>query len=418
VLKAQMRGRGITALVAATAILLAGNGTSVAAESREPRIVGGQATTIESSPWQVAVADPPSRGGNGFQRQFCGGSLVAPTIVVTAAHCAYNPTAPLVCLPTDGFDSPASDFSVITGRTTLSSSAGAEIPVAEVYYFDLGPDGAPVAEAQSSGDGQGLFDCSTSQWDVAMLELASAAPPPAQPILIAGGEEGATWEGGRAAFVTGWGSTSEEGERSDRLLAAGVSMIADATCGSPAVYGSAFIPETMVCAGELAGGRDTCFGDSGGPLVVPINGGGERLVGDTSWGEGCGRPNRPGVYGRLADNPIRSTVRTAIRSIAGADVVGSGARPPGPPQTTITKAPKRKVTTRKRRVRARLAFTADEPASFECRLDRSRFKPCSSPFKRKVGRGKHRFRVRAADEDDGNVERPAAKHVWKVKRIR
>jgi hypothetical protein len=141
-----------------------------------------------------------------------------------------------------------------------------------------------------------------------------------------------------------------------------------------------------------------------------------RLVGDTSFGAGCARPNTPGVYGRLADDPIRSALQRAIRQIAGVDVLGSGARPPGPPETTITDGPKRKTTTGRRRAKARFRFGADEPARFQCSLDKKAFKSCSSPTKIRVEEGKHKFRVRAIDEDGGNVDPKAAKFVWKVVR--
>lgn len=385
--------------------------SATAAAKPGDRIVGGSATTIEKWPWQVGVALSPAFGGDGFDRQICGGSLITPTMVVTAAHCVYKFTDPngALCLPTDGFDYPPDDYSVIAGRTNLSGSGGSEVPVKEIYYFDAGPTG-PRPEAQTTGDGQGLYSCGTSEWDAVVLELASAPGPPAQPIKIASPGEGELWRAGREAYVTGWGATSEGGDRSNTLQEAPVSIVADDVCGSQDVYGSGFFPETMVCAGEMAGGRDTCQGDSGGPLVVPMHGGGFRLVGDTSFGDGCARPNRPGVYGRIADDPMR----TAILSVAGTGADGSGGQAPRPPETTITAAPEERVVTRKSLKGARFAFEGDEPGSFECRVDKAPYSRCTSPFQTKVDPGKHTFRVQAIDAD-GNRDASPATHRWKVR---
>jgi hypothetical protein len=80
------------------------------------------------------------------------------------------------------------------------------------------------------------------------------------------------------------------------------------------------------------------------------------------------------------------------------------------PETSIGKHPPTK--TRKRKVK--FAFSASEPnATFECKLDQSRFTPCTSPFKKSVGVGKHRFAVRATDPA-GNRDGSAAKYKWRV----
>jgi hypothetical protein len=288
--------------------------------TNQTRIVGGGTTTITEWPWQVAItADPEFFSGNGFQRQFCGGSLVAPTIVVSAAHCFFDV---FKGVPGHDFD-PPDLFAAITGRTQLSSSAGQEIEVGTYFVF-------------VDGSGDPLYNPNTNDWDVVFAQLASPSPSSnSTPIQIAGADEAAFWApGNENAWATGWGTVSSGGSRSDTLREVNIDRIADSTCGSATSYGGDFHPETMVCAGEIAGGQDTCQGDSGGPLVTPIGGGVFRLIGDTSWGIGCALANLPGVYGRVAEDPMCSALQEGIQGVAGVNVVGPGGclgTSPGPP---------------------------------------------------------------------------------------
>ena len=267
--------------------------------------------------------------------------------------------------------------------------------MAEVYYFvDDGAGGVAVEAETDPGTGNVLFDDGTLEWDAVFLELASTASAPAAPIKIAGPDETATWAPGRTAFVTGWGSTNSGGTNfPDNLREGQIEMISDAACGSSSVYGSEFFPETMVCAGFLAGGVDTCIGDSGGPLVVPLFGGGFRLVGSTSWGFSCAQPNAPGVYARLGDTPLRSALAAGILEVAGVNVLGSGGEPPTtpPPNGAAPPAP-------------------DEPSASEaaCADARDRL----DAAKRKLRKAKRKLR-RA---DTAAEERRAKRRVRKAKR--
>lgn len=271
-----------------------------AASASTDRIVGGSPVSIGNVPWQVAVALSPSAapGRGPEQRQICGGSLVAPTLVITAAHCVYD----------RGFE-PASDFSVISGRTTLSdSSAGTESTL--TGYIAL-----------ADNAGRTLYDPQTNSWDAVLLELAQ--PAIGTPIQLAGPDEAELWSPGRALLASGWGALGENGPYPDSLRAT------ELTAYGPSCFGDRVDdPQTSFCAGSALGGRDTCYGDSGGPLAAPMAGGGYRLVGDTSYGFGkCGSLD-PGAYGQIAAEPMRSALAKAAMSAAGVNIVGSGGTPP------------------------------------------------------------------------------------------
>ena len=278
--------------------------------SPDPRIVGGHSADISQYPWQAAVVF--SGSGNAHQRQFCGGSLLTSRIVITAGHCVYDtdpdfPCGLLSCPPISQRHLDPDDVDVVLGRTTLSNnSQGLEQTVIGVAYqsnYFVAGGGAPNN-------------------DVGYLVLGSASAQPQ--IKIAGADEGALWDAGSPADISGWGATSNGGGTVDSLRAATVTIVSDPDCS--ARYGSDFVAGNMLCAG--GSGTDTCSGDSGGPLEAPLAGGGYRLVGITSWGIGCGQ--RPGVYTRVAgglSGAIQSQV-SALQSQFGLPaegIFGSGA---------------------------------------------------------------------------------------------
>lgn len=225
-----------------------------------PMIIGGTTTTISAAPWMAQLWYVDDKGttstsdDTGF---FCGGAVVAPTKILTAAHCVKGANW-------------AKGGLVVTGATQLLSDDG-----------DLHGGTATAVLRQWYHPS---YNEDTIDNDIAVLTLA--APVKATPIRMTTSTDTASYDpataGAKAAKVYGWGRTSSTNDNvSQTLKTATLPIKSDATCA--AAYGSWFIKGHMTCAGPPASGRDSgttaiCSGDSGGPLVV--NG---RIVGVVSW---------------------------------------------------------------------------------------------------------------------------------------
>jgi secreted trypsin-like serine protease len=120
------------------------------------------------------------------------------------------------------------------------------------------------------------------------------------------------------ATMAGFGLTSENASDAPAQMQwAKVPITTDQYCAN--AYPNGFTPadggfdaKTMICAGYPQGGTDTCQGDSGGPLIVPVASGALRLVGATSFGDGCAEAGKPGVYARVAEGPIRTFIQSFV----------------------------------------------------------------------------------------------------------
>ncbi|MCX5611780.1 serine protease [Streptomyces sp. NBC_00047] len=231
-------------------------------------VIGGKPVKAGESPWVVALASRDRFGGT-RGGQFCGGVVVAPTKVLTAAHCLGREVL-------GGPVESVSDFRVVAGRTELRATDGREIAVR----------GARVNPE---------YDPRSNAGDLAVLELAESLP--AHYVLPMAGAGHASYAPGTEAAVYGWGDTSGFGDYAYALRAAPVTVLSDEVCGRayPGDANGQYRAESMVCAGDGDGGKDACQGDSGGPLVAQ-----GRLIGLVSWGRGCGRADSPGVYTRIA----------------------------------------------------------------------------------------------------------------------
>lgn len=227
------------------------------ASNQSPFIIGGSETTISVAPWMVQLAYYDSTTDEGY---FCGGTLVAPNKVLTAAHCL------------SGLDWTANG-AVLAGTTDL--------------YDDTTGTVAGVLRQWEHPK----YDENTIRNDVAVLTLDR--PLPQKWLRLAASNDSALYTAGTSATVYGWGLTSggADAQLSAKLKKATLPLVKDTTCDSAmkSVLGTDYFAEgSMVCAGTPASGGDegttsTCNGDSGGPLVV-----GGKVVGIVSWGvSGC-----------------------------------------------------------------------------------------------------------------------------------
>jgi len=221
-------------------------------------IVGGvEVNPAFKYPWTCAMTY--STGG-----QFCGGSLVDQSYVLTAAHCSVglNPnTVRIVCHRHDLDASQASEGAVQRSISRI---------LVHPSYNRL-----------------------TLSNDVALWELATPITNVEIVPLDADGDYDAA---GVLATVVGWGATREGGAGSDVLREVDVPIITNTQCNQQ--YGGD-ITASMVCAGYPEGGKDSCQGDSGGPLFANKNSNPVQ-IGVVSWGQGCARPNYAGVYARVS----------------------------------------------------------------------------------------------------------------------
>ncbi|MGG5819337.1 S1 family peptidase [Falsiroseomonas sp. HW251] len=226
------------------------------------KIIGGEVAPSGANPWQVALLVASETRNV----PFCGGSLIAQTWVLTAAHCVDR-------------DTTTADVEVLAGTDNIRSG-GQRLRVSRIVRH-ASYVSAPLGN------------------DVALLLLERAAPgTPIQLVSTANEaallQEGQNEDASTQLRTTGWGATAEGGDTVWNLRTVTVPFVSLATCNDNRSYRGRISPG-MLCAGSNRGGRDSCQGDSGGPLTIAV-GSERRLVGVVSWGEGCGRAWKYGIY--------------------------------------------------------------------------------------------------------------------------
>lgn len=240
-------------------------------DERDSRIIGGSYVSANKYPWFARLTD---NGGSSWWG--CGGSLITPEYVLTAAHC---------------FEDGTNGVGVLIGalQSPFKSSNGGQAPA--VYR-------SAVRIFKHPNYNSGL-----TTNDFALIRLNGRVP--IAPVAVDQTNLSGSYANGKGnLWPIGFGATrSNGGGTTSRLMHVETKYVPNSNCNS--MYGGR-IYNSMMCTADP--GQDACYGDSGGPLYDSNS---KAVVGIVSWGEGCADSRYPGVYSRIS-NQWNAWIRPTI----------------------------------------------------------------------------------------------------------
>jgi len=233
------------------------------------KVANGQTAAPGSQPWTASIRVK----GNTKSFHWCGAVIITERHVLTAAHCVEDYPKDVYLVRVGDWDQDVEDV----GEKEFSIQTVNFHPEFNIGAY-LSNDIAVLTLKPQSGKS---------------IQFTDKIKPACLP------SETTIYYPGKECTISGWGSTGQAaGGYARRLQSAKVPILKTEECMKKQVYGPDKLTGGMFCAGFLEGGIDSCQGDSGGPMVCQ-NRGKNELWGIISWGYGCGRPNKPGVYTRV-----------------------------------------------------------------------------------------------------------------------
>ncbi|NXY88678.1 UROK protein, partial [Alcedo cyanopectus] len=238
------------------------------------KIVGGTQAEIESQPWTASIFHTV-RGKDAF---LCGGSLIDPCWVLTAAHCFNTPSKK----PINKYA-----YKVFLGKSLLNVTDNKE----QEFLLD-----EIITHPEFTDDTGG------NENDIALIRIKTTSGQCAVESkyvrTVCLPEKDLNLQDNTRCEIAGYGRQDYyDLYYAQRLMSASVHLISQTKCKYE-YYDNIRVTDNMVCAGDPTWMTDACKGDSGGPMVCEHKGR-MTLYGIVSWGEGCAKENKPGVYTRV-----------------------------------------------------------------------------------------------------------------------